>query len=418
MSSELGWLCRSGILNLGQMVRSLPEMIRPRASDERHTVTTFELFFDLVYVFAATQVTGYMAHAHTAHGVLQGLLILALLWWTWSGYAWLGNHAHADEGILRAGMVVAMAAIFVVALTIPEAWHDAEGGLDGPVVLVCAYIVVRAVHLTVYTVAAAGDAGLRHQLAITWIPAGAGAVLLLVGAMRGGWQQTVFFAVALVVDWAGTYVTSMRGGGWRLPSPAHWTERHGLFMILAIGESVVAIGVGAAQLPVSASLLVGAVLGVGLAVCLWWLYFDIVSIAAERSLAEATGVARVRLAIDAYTYLHFPMVVGVIVTALGVEVALAHVHDGEGLGWFGAAAMFGGLVTYLAGHLAFKRRLHNALSIPRLATAGVLVVAVPVAAALTPVAALATVVGILVALVAVETSRYRAVRSELRQADG
>ncbi len=136
-----------------------------------------------MYVFAVTQVTGYMAHEHSAHGALQGLLLLALVWWTWSAYTWLGNQARADEGVLRTGMVVAMAAIFVVALTIPEAWHDAPGGLNGPVVLVLAYLLVRTVHLAVYALAAAaaGDLGLRHQLAITLAPMLAGAAMLLTG---------------------------------------------------------------------------------------------------------------------------------------------------------------------------------------------------------------------------------------------
>ena len=120
---------------------------RPTSEDD--TATTFELFFDLVYVFAMTQVTGYMVHAHDALGVLQGLLVLALLWWTWCAYAWLGNQARADTGIVRGAMAVAMAALFVVALTIPEAWDDAEGGFDGPLVLVFAYLLVRCVHLTV-----------------------------------------------------------------------------------------------------------------------------------------------------------------------------------------------------------------------------------------------------------------------------
>src|ERR671920_2313812 len=106
-----------------------------------------------------------MAHEHSAYGVLQGLLLLALLWWTWSAYAWLGNQAQADEGLVRAGMAIAMAAIFVVALTIPEAWQDAPGGLNGPLVLVGAYLLVRCVHLSVYALAARGDPGLRRQLA-------------------------------------------------------------------------------------------------------------------------------------------------------------------------------------------------------------------------------------------------------------
>ena len=186
-------------------------------------MTTFELFFDLVYVFAATQVTGYMARAHSAEGVAQGLLVLALLWWTWSAYAWLGNQARADAGVLRAGMGVAMAAIFVVDLTIPEAWQDAPGGLNGPLVLVGAYLMVRCVHLTLYAVAATGDRGLRRQLTITWGPLVASAALLIAGVLLGGWTQTLLFAGALLVDWVGVYLTS-RQGSWRLYSPVHWAQ--------------------------------------------------------------------------------------------------------------------------------------------------------------------------------------------------
>ncbi|GAA0390113.1 hypothetical protein Acor_46730 [Acrocarpospora corrugata] len=225
-----------------------------RPTGENHRATPFELFFDLVYVFAVTQVTGYMANEHSAHGVLRGLLMLALLWGTWSGYTWLGNHSRADEGFVRAGMVVAMAAMFVVALTIPEAWRDSPGGLNGPLVLVCAYLLVRCVHLTVYAVAATGDAGLRHQVVITWLPMAGGAALLVAGVLLGGWTQTLLFTVALLVDWLGIYLTARRGG-WRLHSPMHLTERHGLFIILAIGESVVAIGGGAADRPISTPLL-------------------------------------------------------------------------------------------------------------------------------------------------------------------
>jgi low temperature requirement protein LtrA len=286
-----------------------------RSTSEDHRATPLELLFDLVYVFAVTQVTGYMAEEHSAHGVLQGLLLLTLLWWTWSGYTWLGNQARADEGVLRAGMVVAMAAMFVVALTIPEAWQDAPGGLNGPLVLVGAYLLVRCVHLTLYAVAATGDPGLRQQVAITWLPTVAGAALLVAGALLGGWTQTLLFAAALLVEGVGVYLTS-RHGNWRLHSVAHLTERHGLFIILAIGESVVAIGVGAAEQPISAPLLVAAILGVAAAVGLWWLYFDVASLAAEHRLAEAHGRARVRLAVEAYTDGHVPIVAGIVLAAV------------------------------------------------------------------------------------------------------
>jgi low temperature requirement protein LtrA len=384
---------------------------RPTSEDD--TATTFELFFDLVYVFAMTEVTGYMVHAHDALGVLQGLLVLALLWWTWCAYAWLGNQARADTGIVRGAMAVAMAALFVVALTIPEAWHDAEGGLYGPLVLVVAYLIVRCVHLSVYAVAARGDPGLRRQLAISWGPTVAGAVLLVTGVLLGGQLQTLFFAGALLVDWGGIYLTS-REGNWRIHSTPHWNERHGLFIILAIGESVVAIGVGAAGQPISTPLLAAGVLGIVAALCLWWLYFDIVSRAAEHQLRDAQGQARVWMAIEAYTYGHFPIVAGIIVGAVGVEGVLAHAGDGKPLGLFYGAALYGGFALYLAGHLLFKQRMYSALSVPRLVTVGVLLLALPAAALLPPLVGLAGLVLILGVLIALETRRYAELRAGVR----
>jgi low temperature requirement protein LtrA len=385
--------------------------VRPTGED--HQATTFELFFDLVYVFAATQVTGYMAHEHSGHGVVQGMLLLALLWWTWSAYAWLGNQARADEGVLRAGMAVAMAAIFVVALTIPEAWHDAPGGLDGPLVLVGAYLVVRCVHFALYAVAATGDRGLRHQLAISWGPLLVSAALLVPGALLGGWAQTLLVAGALLVDWGGIYLTS-RQGSWRLHSAGHWTERHGNFIILAIGESVVAIGVGAAQQPISAPLLLAAVLGVAVAVGLWWLYFDVASLAAEHQFLEARGQVRARLALEAYTYGHFPIVAGIVLAALGIEGVLAHAGDSKPLGGFYAAPLFGGVALYLAGELLFKQRMHSTLSLPRLVAIGVLLAVLPAAIVLPPLVGLAGLVLILAALVGFETTRYAQTRRSLR----
>jgi low temperature requirement protein LtrA len=382
-------------------------------TSEGHRATTFELFFDLVYVFAVTQITGYMAGEHSAHGVFQGLLMLALLWGTWSGYTWLGNQARADEGLLRAGMIVAIAGMFVVALTLPEAWRDAPGGLNGPLVLVCAYLLVRCVHLTVYALAATGDPELRHQVAITWLPTIAGAALLVFGALLGGSTQTLLFAVALLVEWAGAYLTS-RHGNWRLRSTVHLTERHGLFIILAIGESVVAIGFGAAEQPISPPLLFAAILGVAAAVCLWWLYFDVVSLAAEHRLAAAQGQARVSLAVEAYTYGHFPIVAGIVFAALGVEGVLAHAGESKPLGAFYALSLFGGFALYLAGQLLFMQRMRSARSLPRLLAICVLLAALPAAVVLPPLAGLAGLVVIVAALIVVETTRYAPARRSLR----
>ena len=384
-----------------------------RPTGEGQSTTTFELFFDLVYVFALTRISAYMAAAHSPEGILQGLLLLALLWWTWSGYTWLGNQARADEGVVRAGMAVAMAAIFVVDLTIPEAWQDVPGGLNGPLVLVCAYLVVRCVHLVVGSVTAADNASLRRQVAFIWIPFLAGAVLLLTGVLLGGWRQTLLFAGAVVVEWFVVYLTSRRGD-WRLRSAAHWAERHGLFIILAIGESILAVGIGAAGQPVSTPLLVAAVLGMAVAIGLWWLYFDVVSLAAERRLHEVRGQAQSKMAVEAYSYGHFPIVAGIVLAAVGVEGVLAHAVDSKPLGVFSASALLGGIAVYVAGNLVLSNRVHRQLSVVRLVAVGLLLACVPAAALLPPLAGLALASLVLTSLVAVETIRYAETRRSLR----
>jgi low temperature requirement protein LtrA len=384
-----------------------------RPTDDKHRVTNFELLFDLVYVFAVTQVTGYIVHEHSARAVLQGLLILALLWWTWSAYTWLGNQASAEEGLLRLAIAVAMAAVFVVALTVPRAWHVSRGSLTGPLVLVGAYLLVRCVHLAAYTVAAAGDKELRRQVAVSYVPLLAGAALLVAGALLGGWTQTLLFAAALLVDWGGVYLTS-RHGAWRIHSPAHWTERHGGFVILAIGESVVAVGVGASGQAISAQLIAASILGVAAALCLWWLYFDVVSLAAEERFLQARGQARVKLAIDGYTYGHFPIIAGIVIGAVGVRGVLGHAGHTKPLGYFFAATLFGGFALYLAGHVLFKQRLYGGLSLDRIITAAVLLAVLPAAAWLPPLAGLAGLVIILTSLIAVETTRYAPLRRSLR----
>jgi low temperature requirement protein LtrA len=197
---------------------------------------------------------------------------------------------------------------------------------------------------------------------------------------------------------------------------AHLTERHGLFIILAIGESVVAIGMGAAEQPISGPLLLAAVLGVAAAVGLWWLYFDMVSLAAEHRLLEVHGQDRVDLAVEAYTYGHLPIVAGIVLAALGVEGVLAHAGEREPLGAFYALPLFGGVALYLVGQLLFKRRMHRALSLARLVATGVLLAAVPAAVALPPLVGLGGLVVILAALIVVETTRYAQARRSLRGA--
>jgi low temperature requirement protein LtrA len=391
-----------------------PTLLRFRTSDESHRVTTFELFFDLVFVFAFTQVTQFMAHAHSGAGVLQGLIILSLLWWSWVSYSWLANQTFVDEGVVRIGMSVAMAAMFLVALVIPEAFEDLPGGLYAPLVLAVSYVVVRVAHLTMYFFAAGDDGPLRRQVLITTSALIPGSVLLVLGAVLGGEAQTWLWLGGLLIDVGITYVTA-RGGNWRVHSAAHWAERFGLVVILALGESIVAIGVGVAELPISTQILVGSLLAIGLSVLLWWLYFDVIALAAEHVLARLRGADRANLAIDGYTYLHFPIIAGVVISALGVEQAMHHVNEPEPLGLFAAVALFGGTSLYLAGHAAFWRRAGGKVKGWRLAGASLLLALTPVGAAIPALAALALTVAVTGAVVVIETLRYADVRAEVRR---
>jgi len=385
-----------------------------RAAVDGHGVTPFELFFDLVFVFAVTQVTAHVVHSHTGLGIVQGAVLLGLLWWAWSSYTWLGNQAHADIGPIRLGMVGAMIAVFVVAISIPEAWHDEPGGLHGPTVLTLAYLAIRVIHEALYLLAAGDDRQLRHQLALNLVPLAGGGALLLLGTTVGDEARTALWAAALAVDWVLTYVTSMRGRGWRINSIDHWIERHGLVVILALGESVVAIGVGAAGMPLDTEVLVGASLGIIVAAALWWLYFDVSSIAAERALHRRDTDGRVRAAIESYTYLHYWSILGIVLTAVGVEGVLAHAMDRGGLGGFIAGCLTLGPALYLAGHVLSWVRLDSVVKTQRIVAIVVLGATWPAAAAAAPLTALALVSVELVALVTFESVKYADVRDELR----
>jgi low temperature requirement protein LtrA len=388
-----------------------------------HRVTDLELFFDLVFVFAFTQVTALVATAGDGVGAVRGLILAALLWWAWCSYSWLGNQARADEGVVRQAMLVAMAAMMVLALTIPEAWHDQPGGLDGPLVLVGCMTVVQWCHLGVYAVAATGDRGLRRQIALVCLPVLVGNALLLAGALAGPTPRTWCWAAAMAVNYSGIYLAG--SGGWRLPAPGHFAERYALIVLVALGESIVAIGVGVAELPISLPVLAATLAAVALSTALWWVYFDVLVFALEHRLVAAEGVAQTRLARDTFTYLHFPIVVGVLATAVGVKKVFAYVGDpaahslSDAVHGLPALLLAAGPATYLVALSALRRRNAGAFSRPRLVAAAVLgVLAAPeVSGRLPAVAYLTVVAGVLLALVAVEYRGQGGARRRYRYGD-
>ncbi len=370
-----------------------------------------------MFVFAITQVTAFMADDLGWRGALRGLLLLGLLWWAWCSYAWLGNQAQADEGIIRAAVIAAMGSLFVVALTIPEAWDDSPGGLPSPLILAIAFSLVRLGHLAAYWIAAGTDRGLRRQLARTALPVVLAAALLVAGGAVGGSTQSLLWVLALAVDSIGVYVS---GNDWRLPSARHFAERHGLIVLIALGESIVAIGVGVGGLPLTLPIVVAALLGLAICVALWWAYFDVVAPVAERTLAASSGTDRARLAKDSFTYLHFPLVAGIVYLALGLKKVMEYVADtehhslSEPLATTPLWAMYGGAATYLLAHLAFRQRNIGSINRPRLLVALLLLVIPFGAGSLPALAALGLLTAALMGLISFEVIRYADARDAIR----
>jgi low temperature requirement protein LtrA len=390
-------------------------------TDDSHSVTTLELFFDLVFVFALTQITTLMARDPTWRGAAHGLVLLALLWWAWCSYAWLGNQAKADEGLIRAALIVTMGAMFVVALAIPESFGDGPGGPFAPFVLAACYAVARVTHLAVYLVAAGGDVELRRQLLITAIPVGMACVLLVIGGAVGPPAQSLLWTGALFVDYSGIWLTGT--SGWRLPSAKHFAERHGLIVIVALGESVVSIGVGVADRPLSWAVLVASLVGLGVSVCLWWIYFDVVALVAERVLLRKRGEQRSRLARDSFTYLHFPMVAGVVYLALGMKEVLGYVAGGGGhalsdpLATMPLVSMYAGVAAYLFALASLRWRNLGRPNVARLVVSVGVLLVIPVVAVLPALASLGVLLAVLSGLVTFEATRHAEARQAIRHAE-
>jgi low temperature requirement protein LtrA len=391
---------------------------RVQSVSEETRVTPIELFFDLVFVFSLTQVTALMADDLTGWGIARGMLVLALLWWCWVGYAWLGSVVRADEGIGRVAMFGAMAAMLVLALSVPEAFDDRPGGLGGPVVLASAYLAVRLLHLAIFWLLASEDSGLRQQL-LRFMPSVLGSTaLLLVASQLDGEVQTLTWVAVVVVDYAGTMLAG--ASGWRLNSAGLFAERHGLILIVALGESIVAIGVGVAALPISAPIVVASVLGLTIAGCIWWAYFDLVSLMAERVLRRAEGEERTRMARDAYSYLHLPMIAGVVLLALGLKKVLEYAGDevhhdlSEALPALPLAAMYGGVALYLLANVAFKYRIVRSANVHRMVAGVLLLALIPVAAQMPVLAALGLLTAVMVGVIAFEAVRFSEIREQVR----
>jgi low temperature requirement protein LtrA len=376
------------------------------AVEQEHRVTPRELFFDLVFVFAFTQVATLLADDPTWAGIGRGVLMLGALWWTWSAYAWLTNTVDPEEGVVGAALLVALIAMFVAALVVPEAFDD-EGVLFG-----ATFVVVWAMHTALYALAGRGTRDLLGAVLRLAPWTMLGATLILVAGFTDEARIWLWLA-ALALAYVGGVLSGATG--WRV-HPSHFTERYGLVMIIALGEAFIAIGIGATGIGIGPGEVLAAVLGVLVATAYWLAYFDFFSIRGEQLLHDREGPERVALARDLYTYGHFPMIVGIVLFAFAMKTIVGDV--GEELGTVAAFALCGGSALYLLTYSAIRSRLFRRLSLSRgrFAAALAMLLVLPIATAVPALVALGLVTAVWLALHAYELVVWREARADARSA--
>jgi low temperature requirement protein LtrA len=320
-------------------------------------VSTLELFFDLVFVFTITQLTGVLVHRLDLLSVVQVVLVLGVIWWMYSGYAWLTNAVAPSSTTRRTLLLVGMAGFLVIALAIPTAF-GATGWAFG-----VAYVVVSAVHSGLF-ITAGGRRAARSMGGLAALNLMSSSLVLAGGLLPGGWRYGSW-AAALALQIASPYLHRI---GVHTVNAGHFAERHSLVVIVAIGESIVAVGVGIAGVPLDANAITVAVLGLCIAYYLWWAYFAGDDVRSEHALdAIREPVRRARTALNGWGYAHFPMLLGIVALAAGLKKAVGHAF--EPLGWGPAAALGAGAALFLLGHAWFLRVLRLSGTVHRIAAA-------------------------------------------------
>jgi low temperature requirement protein LtrA len=331
------------------------------------------------------------------------MLILAAVWWAWASYAWLTNTVDAGRDEVLAAVLVAMAAMFVAALAVPEAFGG-HGVLFG-----VAFLIVAVMHLALYALSARSEPELFAAILRIAPWSLLGASLILAAGFVDDPARSLLWIAALAVGFLGPLVGDM--GGWRL-APVHFVERHGLIVIIAIGESLIAIGLGARSADLGIKVIVAALLGLVVATSFWLAYFDFFPIRAQQLLVERHGAERIALARDAYSYLHLPMVAGIVLFAFAMEVTVEHV--GRELGTIPAFALCAGPALYLLAFVLLRLRIARRLGRGRLVAAAACMALFPVALAVPALVALTLIATVWVVFHTYELIWWHDARVEAR----
>jgi len=356
-----------------------------RGPDRVQGVSTLELFFDLVFVFTITQLTSVLSDEPTWTGLLQVSLMLGIIFWMYGGFAWLTNLVAPDRLMRRLTLLGGMAGFLVIALAVPQSFSGA-GATFG-----LAYLAVVLVHFGMFAVSS--HLTLRQAI-VGLVPYNLStALLVVVGGIIGGTAQYVIWATAFVLMW--TSAKLIDDSGFEI-QPRHFVERHGLVVIVAIGESIIAVGIGAAGLPVDLDLIVAGVLGLALSACLWWSYFGSDEGLAEDRMAQAPMSDRPRLAINAFGYWHLPILLGIIAIATALKETTAHPFDE--LETAKALALGGGVSIFLVGEGLFRWTLSMGAEWGRGLTGVIALATIPIGTAVSAAAQLLVLLVLLIGM--------------------
>jgi low temperature requirement protein LtrA len=374
----------------------------PEEAERAERVSTLELFFDLVFVFTITQLTAVVSDDPTGRGLVRVVLMLGVIFWMYGGYAWMTNAVATDRAARRLLLLAGMAGYLVLALAIPRAFSE------GDVAFGVAYLVIVGVHTGLYT--RTGElTTVRALLRLAPLNV-VSALLVLAAVVVEGTAAYLLWAAAFALEWLTPMVAGV--GGFRI-APAHFVERHGLVIIVALGESIVAIGIGAADLPVDLALAAVAVLGLLLAACLWWAYFGGDDTRAERALAAIPDDRRGWVAIQAFGYCHLGMLLGVITLAAGLKDVIGHAFDPLDLAH--ALLLSGGVALFLVADVLFRRTLDIGPSTYRTVAAALALATIPLGLTVSALAQLATLVLCLAGCLLLETRTTRAGEGQPRR---
>ncbi len=358
-------------------------------------VSTLELFFDLVFVFTVTQLTAVLTHDLSWTSLGRVVVMLALIWWMYGGYAWLTNSISTRGLRQRAVLLGGMAGYLVLALAVPEAF-DGSGLAFG-----VGYLVVVAVHASLFVWTASAQSSWAFLGIAPYNLFNAG--LVVAGGAIGGTAEAVLWTAAAVLEWSTPWIANRERQSSFAISAAHFVERHGLVVLIAIGESVVAIGIGAAGLKVDAELVAAAVLGLLLSAGLWWAYFGADDDEqAERALTDAPAERQPWIALEGFGIAHYFLLLGVVLTAAGIKKGVGHAYDP--LDAAEALVLGGGVALFLAADVAFRRVLGLGRAPHRTVAAVLALATVPLGTEVAAVAQVAALVVVLAAALAGETS--------------